>query len=94
MWEQLKRVVKPDAACVLFSAQPYRMYKFYVDGNGDLSYVYEYRINRDLTTIEYLRKSQECNSRLINKHRVKIKSLRSELQELKNDLSVLKGEKE
>lgn len=53
---------------------------------------YEARINRDLTTIGYLRKLQEYNSRLINKHRAKIKSLRSELQELKNDLSVLKGE--
>lgn len=58
------------------------------------SHVYEDRIKRDLTTIEYLRKLQEYNSRLINKHRAKIKSLRSELQELKNDLSLLKGEKE
>ncbi len=70
--------------------------KFYIDGNGDLSYVYEDRINRDLTTIGYLKKLQEYNSRLINKHRVKIKSLRSELQELKKELNVLgdiKGEK-
>ena len=68
--------------------------KFYVAGNGDLSYVYEDRIKRDLTTIGYLQKLQEYNSKLINKHRAKIKLLRSELQELKNDLSVLKGEKE
>ena len=68
--------------------------KFYVDGNGDLSYVYEDRIKRDLTTIEYLQKLQEYNSRLINKHRSKVKSLRSEIQELKKELSVIKGEKE
>ena len=55
-------------------------------------YTYSDRIKRDLTTIEYLRKLQEYNSRLINKHRAKIKSLRSELQELKNELSVLMGE--
>ena len=58
------------------------------------SYVYKDRIKRDLTTIEYLRKLQEYNSRLINKHRSKIKSLHSELQELKNESSMLKGEKE
>ena len=58
------------------------------------SYVYKDRIKRDLTTIEYLQKLQEYNSRLINKHRSKIKSLHSELQELKNESSMLKGEKE
>lgn len=69
--------------------------KFYVDGNGDLSYVYEDRINRDLKTIEYLQKLQKHNSKLINKHRSKVKSLRSELQWLKKELNVLgdsKGE--
>ena len=66
--------------------------KFYVYGNGDLSYVYEDRINRDFKTIMYLEKLQKINSTLINKHRSKVKSLRSELQELKNDLSVLKGD--
>ena len=69
--------------------------KLYVDGLGDLSYVYKDRINRDFKTIEYLQKLQKHNSKLINKHRSKIKSLRSELQELKKELNVLgdiKGE--
>ena len=51
------------------------------------SHVYKDRIKRDLTTIEYLRKLQEYNSKLINKHRSKIKVL-------KKELSVLKGAKE
>ena len=68
--------------------------KFYVCGNGDLSYVYEDRINRDFKTIMYLEKLQMINSMIINKHRSKVKALRSELQELKNDLSMLKGDKE
>lgn len=70
--------------------------KFYVDGLGDLPYVYEDRINRDFKTIGYLEKLQMINSMLINKHRIKIKSLRSELQELKKELNALcdiKGEK-
>ena len=69
--------------------------KFYVCGNGDLSYVYEDRINRDFKTIMYLEKLQMINSMLINKHRSKVKSLRSELQELKKELNALgniKGE--
>jgi len=69
--------------------------KLYVDGLGDLSYVYKDRINRDFKTIVYLEKLQMINSRLINKHRSKVKSLRSELQELKKGLNVLgdiKGE--
>ena len=49
------------------------------------SHVYKDRIKRDLTTIEYLQKLQEYNSKLINKHRSKIKVL-------KKELSVLKGE--
>ena len=48
---------------------------------------YKTRIKRDLTTIEYLQKLQEYNSKLINKHRSKIKVL-------KKELSVLKGAKE
>ena len=63
--------------------------KFYVCGNGDLSYVYEDRIKRDFKTIMYLEKLQMINSMLINKHRSKVKSLRSELQELKKELNVL-----
>ena len=61
--------------------------KFYVCGNGDLSYVYEDRINRDFKTIMYLEKLQMINSMLINKHRSKIR-------ELKKELVVLKGEKQ
>ena len=53
--------------------------KFYVCGNGDLSYVYEDRINRDFKTIMYLEKLQMINSVLINKHRSKIKALKKEL---------------
>ena len=69
--------------------------KFYVCDNVDLSYVYEDRINRDFKTIMYLEKLQMINSMLINKHRSKVKSLRSELQELKKELNALddiKGE--
>ena len=69
--------------------------KFYVRGLGDLPYVYEDRINRDFKTIMYLEKLQMINSMLINKHRSKVKALRSELQELKKELNVLgdsKGE--
>ena len=68
--------------------------KFYIDGHGDLSYVYEDRIKRDLKTIDYLEKLQTINSMLINKHRSKVKSLRSELQELKKELNDIKGEKQ
>ena len=68
--------------------------KFYVCGNGDLSYVYEDRINRDFKTIMYLEKLQMINSMLINKHRSKVRALRSELQELKNELNDTKGEKQ
>ena len=47
---------------------------------------------RDHTTIDYLEKLQMINSMLINKHRSKVKSLRSELQELKKELSDSKGD--
>ena len=60
--------------------------KFYVCGNGDLSYVYEDRINRDFKTIMYLEKLQMINSMLINKHRSKVRLL-------KKELSAIKGEK-
>ena len=69
--------------------------KFYIDDCIDLSYVYEDRINRDFKTIMYLEKLQMINSMLINKHRSKVRALRSELQELKKELNVLgdiKGE--
>lgn len=59
------------------------------------SYTYSDRIKRDFKTIMYLEKLQMINSMLINKHRSKVKSLRSELQELKKELNVLgdiKGE--
>ena len=57
------------------------------------SYTYSDRIKRDLKTIDYLEKLQMINSMLINKHRSKVKSLRSELQELKKELNDTKGEK-
>ena len=69
--------------------------KFYVCGNGGLSYVYEDRINRDFKTIMYLEKLQTINSMLIKKHRSKVRALRSELQELKKGLNAsgdIKGE--
>ena len=51
---------------------------------------------RDLDYVDMLVREKVCyNSVLINKHRSKIKSLRSELQELKKELNVLgdiKGE--
>lgn len=59
-------------------------------------YAYNDRVMRDHTTIDYLEKLQMVNSMLINKHRSKVKALRSELQELKKELNVLgdiKGEK-
>ena len=59
-------------------------------------YTYNDRVMRDHTTIDYLEKLQTINSILINKHRSKVKSLRSELQELKKELNALgdiKGEK-
>ena len=51
---------------------------------------------RDLDYVDMLVREKVCyNSVLINKHRSKVKSLRSELQELKKELNVLgdiKGE--
>ena len=44
---------------------------------------YKARVKRDLKTIEYLEKLQKVNSRLINKHRSKVKALREELGALK-----------
>ena len=60
--------------------------KFYVYGNGDLSYVYEDRINRDFKTIMYLEKLQMVNSMLINKHRSKIRVLKKELIAIKGEI--------
>lgn len=47
---------------------------------GEIHHCYDNRISRDLTTIKYLEKLQEYNSHLINSHRMKIKSLRLELE--------------
>ena len=66
-----------------------------IDCSETAGYTYNDRVMRDHTTIDYLEKLQMINSMLINKHRSKVKSLRSELQELKNELNVLgdiKGE--
>ena len=59
------------------------------DCSETAGYTYNDRVMRDRTTIEYLEKLQMVNSMLINKHRSKVKSLRSELQELKKGLNVL-----
>ena len=73
-----------DKACIVFIKDKLQQF-----------HVYEDRIKRDFKTIEYLEKLQMINSMLINEHRSKVKSLRSELQELKKELNVLgdiKGE--
>ena len=64
-----------------------------IDCSETAGYTYNDRAMRDHTTIEYLEKLQMINSMLINKHRSKVKSLRSELQELKKELNDTKGEK-
>lgn len=64
-----------------------------IDCSETAGYTYNDRVMRDHTTIDYLEKLQTINSMLINKHRSKVKSLRSELQELKKGLSDIKGEK-
>lgn len=56
-----------------------------IDCSETAGYTYNDRVIRDHTTIDYLEKLQMINSMLINKHRSKVKSLRSELQEL-NDI--------
>ena len=64
-----------------------------IDCSETAGYTYNDRVMRDHTTIDYLEKLQTINSMLINKHRGKVKSLRSELQELKKELNAIKGEK-
>ena len=71
-----------DKACIVFIKDKLQQF-----------HVYEGRVKRDHTTIDYLEKLQTINSMLINKHRSKVKSLRSELQELKKELNDSKGEK-
>ena len=67
-----------DKACIVFIKDKLQQF-----------HVYEDRVKRDFKTIMYLEKLQMINSMLINKHRSKVKSLRSELQELKKELNVL-----
>ena len=50
--------------------------RLYSDGHGDISYVYENRVNRDINTVVYLKKLQEYNSLSINIYRKKIKVLK------------------
>lgn len=57
-----------------------------IDCSETSGYTYNGRVMRDHTTIGYLEKLQMINSMLINKHRSKVKSLRSELQELKKEV--------
>ena len=71
-----------DKACIVFIKDKLQQF-----------HVYEDRVKRDHRTIDYLEKLQTINSMLINKHRSKVKSLRSELQELKKELNDTKGEK-
>lgn len=63
-----------------------------IDCSETAGYTYNDRVMRDHTTIGYLEKLQMINSMLINKHRSKVKSLRSELQESKKELNDIKGE--
>ena len=49
--------------------------RFYTEGHGDASYVYEKRLNRDMNTVVHLKKLQEYNSSMINNFRDKIKQL-------------------
>ena len=63
-----------------------------IDCSETAGYTYNDRVMRDRTTIDYLEKLQMINSMLINKHRSKVKALRSELQELKKELNDTKGE--
>ncbi len=58
-----------------------------IDCSETAGYTYNDRVMRDHTTIDYLEKLQTINSMLINKHRSKVKSLRSELQALKKELN-------
>ena len=67
-----------DKACIVFIKDKLQQF-----------HVYEDRVKRDHTTIDYLEKLQMINSMLINNHRSKVKALRSELQELKKELNVL-----
>lgn len=64
-----------------------------IDRSETAGYTYNDRVMRDHTTIDYLEKLQMVNSMLIKKHRSKVKSLRSELQESKKELNDIKGEK-
>ena len=65
-----------DKACIVFIKDKLQQFHVYKD-----------RVKRDHTTIDYLEKLQMINSMLINKHRSKIRALRSELQELKKGLN-------
>ena len=65
-----------------------------IDCSETAGYTYNDRVMRDHTTIDYLEKLQMINSMLINKHRSKVRALRSELQELKKELNDTKGEKQ
>ena len=58
-----------------------------IDCSETAGYTYNDRVMRDHTTIDYLEKLQMINSMLINKHRSKVKSLRSELQESKKEVN-------
>ena len=59
-----------------------------IDCSETAGYTYNDRVMRDHTTIYYLEKLQMINSKLINKHRSKIRTLKKEL----NTQGNIKGE--
>ena len=64
-----------DKACIVFIKDKLQQFR-----------VYEGRVKRDHTTIDYLEKLQMINSMLINKHRSKVRALKKELNDIKGDI--------
>lgn len=54
--------------------------RFYLDGHGDMSFVYQDRVDRDKKTVKYLKKLQAINSKLIVIYRDEIKTLRDNIK--------------
>ena len=64
-----------DKACIVFIKDKLQQF-----------HVYKGRVKRDHTTIDYLEKLQMINSMLINEHRIKVKSLKKELHDIKGEM--------
>ena len=64
-----------DKACIVFIKDKLQQF-----------HVYEDRVKRDHTTIDYLEKLQMINSMLINKHRSKVRALKKELISIKGEI--------